>query len=67
MQARSLQLWRTKLYDMKRDWLSFIAEADARGDQEEATLYRSQLNRITEMLEELGADPSLDPPRRTQA
>ena len=67
MQAQSLQLWRARLYDMKRDWLSFIAEADARGDQEEAALYRAQLTRITEMLEELGADPSLDPPRRTQA
>ena len=67
MQAQSLQLWRARLYDMKRDWLSFIADADARGDQEEAILYRAQLTRITEMLEELGADPSLDPPRRTQA
>lgn len=52
---------------MKRDWLEFIAEASARGNVADANQYRAQLAQIIAMLEDVGAGPSLDPPRRTQA
>ena len=52
---------------MKRDWLEFIAEAEARGALEEANLYRTQLARIIEMLDDVGADPDRNPPRQTHA
>jgi len=52
---------------MKRDWLVFIAEADVRGDLEEATLNRTQIARIAAMLDDIGADPDLNPPRRAHA
>lgn len=58
---------RVMLYGMKRDWLSFIAEAEARGDPEEAKAFRAQLEKILSMLESIGADPAEDPPRRTDA
>ena len=52
---------------MKRDWLQFIAEADARGNFEEAKHYRAQFARIIAMLEDVGADPDGSPPRQTHA
>ena len=67
MQNGSRELWRARLYEMKRDWLVFIAEADVRGDLEEATLYRTQIARIAAMLDDIGADPDLNPPRRAHA
>lgn len=58
---------RDKLYGMKRDWLSFIAEAEARGDIKETQAFRAQLEKIYSMLESVGGDPAQDPPRRTDA
>lgn len=56
---------RVKLYGMKRDWLSFVAEAEARGDLNEARAFQAQLEQICSMLESIGADPAENPPRRT--
>ena len=52
---------------MKRDWLGFIAEAEARGDFESVTAFQDQLERIIAMLKSVGGDPSNDPPRRTDS
>ena len=52
---------------MKRDWLEFIAEANARGNVEDANQYSAQLARIIAMLEDVGADPDRNPPRQTHA
>lgn len=49
---------RVKLYEMKRDWLSFVAEAEARGDLNEARAFQAQLEQISSMLESIGADPA---------
>lgn len=64
--AQYLRL-QTKLYDMKRDWLLFAAEAEVCGDLEEAKEFRAQLQKICFLLESIGADSSKDPPRRTDA
>lgn len=53
-----------RLYDMKRDWLAFIAQAEARGDRLEAQAFRDQLERIEAMLASTGADPQRDVSRR---
>ena len=58
---------RVQLYDMKRDWLSYIDEAEARGDLEEARAFQTQLEKIYSMLESLGCDPTEDLPRRIDA
>ena len=58
---------RVTLYEMKRDWLSFVAEAEARGDLNEARAFQAQLEQICSMLESIGADPAENPPRRTDA
>ena len=63
MRDEARRRWQARLYDMKRDWRSFLAEAEARGHAEEAALYRVQLVQIDAMLEAAGADPSLNPPR----
>ena len=67
MREGSQKRWQARLYDMKRDWLQFIAEADARGNLEEAKHYRAQFARIIAMLEDVGADPDGSPPRQTHA
>ena len=56
---------RVKLYEMKRVWLSFVAEAEARGVLNEARAFQAQLEQICSMLESIGADPADNPPRRT--
>lgn len=56
-----------KLYEMKRDWLSFVAEAEARGDLNEVRAFQAQLEQICSMLDSIGADPAENPPRRTDA
>ena len=58
---------RVKLYDMKRDWPSYIDEAEARGDLEEARAFQTQLEKIYSMLESIGCDPTEDLPRRIDA
>jgi len=54
---------RIRLYDMKRDWLSYIDEAEARGDLEKARAFKTQLEQIYSMLESIGCDPTEDLPR----
>jgi len=58
---------RVKLYDMKRDWLSYVDEAEARGDLEKARAFQTQLEQIYTMLESIGCDPTEDLPRRIDA
>ena len=48
---------------MKREWLSYIDEAEARGDLEEARAFQTQLEQIYSMLESIGCDPTEDLPR----
>ena len=58
---------RVKLYDMKRDWLSYVDEAEARGDLEKARAFKTQLEQIYSMLESIGCDPTEDLSRRIDA
>jgi hypothetical protein len=67
MDQVSYRDWRARLYDMKRDWLSFIADAELRGDLDQADIFRAQLEDVLLMIERAGGDSSLNPPRRTNA
>jgi len=42
---------------MKRDCLSFIAEAEKRGDAREAAEFREHLERVESMIDMKGGDP----------
>jgi hypothetical protein len=52
---------------MKREWLSYIDVAEARGDLEEARALQTQLEQIYSMLESIGCDPTEDQPHRIDA
>jgi hypothetical protein len=47
---------------MKREWLSYIDEAEARGDLEEARAFQTQLEKIYSLLESIDCDPTEDLP-----
>ena len=52
---------------MKRDWVLLMAQAEARGEDEQVRLYAAQIRHIRAMLQAVGADPDMDPPRRTHS
>ena len=52
---------------MKREWLLYIDEAEARGDLEEARAFQTQLGQSYSMLESLVCDPTEDQPHRIDA
>ena len=67
MQLTPYSSLRVRLYDMKREWLLYIDEAEARGDLEEARAFQTQLEQIYSMLESIGCDPTEDQPHRIDA
>lgn len=57
MAQPSIQEFLNNLYRMKRDCLSFIAEAEKRGDAREAAEFREHLERVESMIDMKGGDP----------
>lgn len=53
----SIKAFLTNLYRMKRDCLSFVDEANQRGDAREADEFREYLQRVESMIEMAGGDP----------
>jgi hypothetical protein len=53
----SIEALLNNLYRMKRDCLSFLDEANQRGDAREADEFTEYLQRVESMIEMTGGDP----------